>query len=120
MALVIMVSPRARKPDQEPGYYEAEFEGRPLCTSTQPFLDGARKLLEMGYPPESEVVMQHRGAAEWSLKSTVGFAAKLTIRENANIGPDFRPWKPRNFVSLTPPIDFNEDAAPTLHEGGLT
>jgi hypothetical protein len=46
-----------------------EAEQRTLCASEQPFLDGARELIERGYDPGELLVMRHEGADEinyWS------------------------------------------------------
>jgi hypothetical protein len=64
-------------------------DGRPLLSSSrQPFLDAARVLLA-----EGAIAMRHRGSATIAMTSTVGEAAKLTVKEGPN-GPRFRKWRP--------------------------
>ena len=64
-----------------------------LSSSRQPLLDAARVLLAEGIPPETPIAMQHKGSATIAMTSTVGAAAKLTVKEKPN-GPKFRKWEP--------------------------
>jgi len=57
--------------------YIASFAGRALCTSRQPLLDAAYVLLREGVAPETPIVLM-RGEME-CLRSTVGYAARLTV-----------------------------------------
>ena len=50
-----------------------------LATSSQPFLEAARVLLDRGYDPTTRIVMRHAGSTTDSLASTIGAAAKLTV-----------------------------------------
>jgi hypothetical protein len=76
------------------GRFEARLNGRLICTSSQPLLDGARVLLAEGLDPASPIAMRHEGASYDALRSTVGTAAKLTVRETETEGPRFVRWKP--------------------------
>ena len=69
-------------------------DGRKLLSSSrQPLLDAARVLLAQGIPPDTPLAMQHKGSATIAMTSTVGEAAKLTVKEEPN-GPKFRKWEP--------------------------
>ena len=63
-----------------------------LSSSRQPLLDVARVLLAEGIPPETPIAMQHKGSAIIAMTSTVGEAAKLTVKEGP-VGPRFRKWE---------------------------
>ena len=60
-----------------------------LATSRTPFLDSARKLIELGADPGDLLTMRHRESVTVCLRARVGVAAKLTVIEN---GPRFAPW----------------------------
>ena len=80
---------------QRRGKFSAHLlDGRKLLSSSrQPLLDAARVLLAEGIPPETPIAMQHKGSATIAMTSTVGEAAKLTVKEEPN-GPKFRKWEP--------------------------
>ena len=80
---------------QRRGKFSAHLpDGRELLSSSrQPLLDAARVLLAEGIPPETPIAMQHKGSATIALSSTVGEAAKLTVKERPN-GPKFSKWEP--------------------------
>ena len=62
-------------------------------SSTKPFFDAARRLMDLGFDPSTTLVMHHAGPETESLRSTIGAAATLTV-EDTQYGPRFRPWKP--------------------------
>jgi hypothetical protein len=64
------------------GRYEAILDGRMLCSSSTPFFSTARILQREGTAHDTEITMKHQGASTISMKSTVGKAAALTVREN--------------------------------------
>lgn len=64
----------------------------PLCVSRQPFLDGARKLLDKGHDPRTILIMRHAGSDDVALRGSIGSAAKLTVDEHN--GTVFAKWKP--------------------------
>jgi hypothetical protein len=67
---------------EKPGRYAAVLpDGRVLVQSRQPFYDGARKLLAEGVPPDTVLEARHKGSSVVALRSTVGEAAKWTVRE---------------------------------------
>src|SRR4051794_32596146 len=93
MEIIVRVTKR-------PSVYEAYLGGTLLCTTDQPFFDGARALLKLGYGPEECLTMRHEGSAFPSFKpTTIGAAVKLTIRETAEIGPVAERWRPHGRYS---------------------
>ena len=63
-------------------------DGNTLTTST-PLLDGARHWQVLGAPSRASIVtVWSTGTALWSLRSTIGYAAKLIVK-----GDHFRPYK---------------------------
>ena len=90
--IMVAVAPTSRRT----GRYVARLGegGRVLCkSSTKPFLDAARQLMDLGFDPSTTLVMHHAGSETESLRSTIGAAAALTV-EDTKYGPRFRPWKP--------------------------
>jgi hypothetical protein len=68
---------------ERPGRYAAVLpDGRVLVQSRQPLLDGARKLLAEGVPPETVLETRHKGSTIVAQRSTVGEAAKWTVHES--------------------------------------
>jgi hypothetical protein len=87
-----------------PGYYTARADGRLLCRSRQPLLDGARELLAAGYPVGTVIVLRHAGTEVDAMTSTIGAAAGLTVNDNRHGRPQFRPQKAPAGDVATPPI----------------
>lgn len=58
-----------------------------LRSCRDPFLDGARKLLADGLASLDDRIQMQREGEPVAVSGTVGKAAKLTVRENANVGP---------------------------------
>jgi hypothetical protein len=87
--ITITVTPDARR-----GRYCAyldETEQEHLCTSRQPVLDSARKLIARGHDPRTMLIMRWQGANDWALRGPLGVAAKLTVDEHNG---SFAKWKP--------------------------
>jgi hypothetical protein len=61
--------------------------------SRQPFLDGARELAELGYPPETAIVMRRPGHPMDCLRSTIAAASVLTVKERMHGGLLFERWE---------------------------
>jgi len=72
--------------------FEARLDGRQLCISRQPLLDGASALLADGIDPETPIVTRHAGDDFDAMRSTIGEAAKWTVQENEKVGPRFVRW----------------------------
>ena len=59
--------------------------------TTTPLLDGARYWQELGAPSTATItVVWSSGSSAWSLRSTIGQAAKLTVDSNASGTPVFK------------------------------
>lgn len=76
-------------PVPRPARFAAYVNGEHVATSAAPFLAAARKLAERGVAPETPIQMRHKGSEIVSLVSTVGHAAALRVREDADRGPRF-------------------------------
>jgi hypothetical protein len=84
------------------GRYWTRCDGEEF-SARQPFFESARKLLAKGVSPKTELTMWRDGEETWSLRSTVGEAAKLTVFEDEERGPEFRIYKPFPYDTLRPP-----------------
>jgi hypothetical protein len=101
--VIITAAPLGR-----PGYFQARFSARVLCAATRiPFLDGARRLLELGYEPDTIIVLRHADSDIDCLRATIGVAAKLTVRDRDRDGIRFESWNagpaPRGSPPIAPP-----------------
>lgn len=54
------------RPHQDPGRFDILLDGEHLLTHRQTILPAARKLLDMGYPPNTLLTMQVEGSASIS------------------------------------------------------
>jgi hypothetical protein len=87
-----------------PGHFLAKLASNCdvlVASSRTPFLDAARRLLELGHAADTVLVMKH-GQTE-SLRNTIGIAAALTVKETEN-GPAFRRYEGPRRLSVAPPI----------------
>ena len=75
------------------GKFVVTLDGRQLCISRQPLLDAARVLLADVVDPETSIATRHAGAGFDAMTSTVGAAAKWTVRENETQSPHFVRWE---------------------------
>lgn len=105
--ITIIVTPTARRP----GRYEARLDdGRVLVSaSTQPFLDAARKLIDIGLDPAALLAMRWLGSEIDCLTARIGVAAKLTVDEHN--GTRFAKWKALPRSAGSPPVRQIERAA---------
>jgi hypothetical protein len=89
--LTITVTPTAKRS----GRYDARLgDGRVLVTaSKQPFVDAARRLIELGYEPTTVLVMRHAGSDN-CLTAQIGAAAKLRVKEPDRGRLQFVGWEP--------------------------
>jgi hypothetical protein len=95
-----------------PGLFSASVNGDLLILSSrQPFLDACRQLLESGADPNSWVVMRHAGSDTDALRSKIGIAAMLSVRDDHLGCPKFRRWKASEGDAAASPItsDGNSD-----------
>ena len=78
----IIITPKGR-------HYDARLGDEALPAHRTPFLAAARILLERGHAPGTILTMSRQGEAAFSLRATIGAAARLTVAENETIGPRF-------------------------------
>jgi hypothetical protein len=84
--------------------FNGAVDGRQLVTrSTQPLLDAARILVAEGADPSTRIVMRHAGKPDNALTALLGIAARLTVVEERDGVPRFRPWKAFSRPAVTPP-----------------
>jgi hypothetical protein len=86
---VIVIEPAGGERQAE--IYVARLGEQVIATSRAPLLDGARKLLELGFAPSDRIVMRHAGSNTNCLAATIGVAAKLSVAETP-FGPRFVEW----------------------------
>ena len=73
----------------------ASTDGQTFPTTTR-LLDGARYWLAKGITPDTSIItVWSSGSSHWSLRSTIGGAAKLTVEPNALGKPAFRLYRDR-------------------------
>jgi hypothetical protein len=75
------------------GRYSAIWSGAVIATASAAITAGARALLELGVPPDEELIARHKGSDIIAMRGTVGGFAKLTVKETPN-GPRLVPWTP--------------------------
>lgn len=83
-----------------PGNFVAEVAGVILVKSSKiPLLAAARAVLTQRTECWAETItMRHRGADDWSIKTTVRTAANLAVEDGASGRPCFCRW--RSFKGL--------------------
>jgi hypothetical protein len=85
--LTIIVSPAGR------GNFVAYLDGRQLCKARpSPFVAAARQLLSEGVDAATKIIMRFAGSDIDCFTSTVGVAAKLSVKESTRL--QFIPWEP--------------------------
>jgi hypothetical protein len=89
------------------GRYTANCDGLHII-ARQPFLEMARKLVALDVHPDTELEMWRKGEASWSIRSTVGKAARLTVEEGNKEGPRWRSYKPFSRGDGQPPAAEDE------------
>jgi hypothetical protein len=85
-----------------------------IASSRQPFFDGARQLIKLGYDPATVLVMRSVGSDIDCLTATVGAAAKLTVEESAH-GPVFRSHRMASPSAVERPRSMQSNQAATQH-----
>jgi hypothetical protein len=94
------------------GRFVASIAGRQLCVSRTPLCDSARVLLAEGVDPKTSIATRRAGADFDAPISTVGRAAKLTVRENEKGGPRFAHWEPFPTRRVDAPVRLNQPQVP--------
>jgi hypothetical protein len=77
-----------------PGRWNADCGAHHLTAVRTPLLSMARKLLEAGYDPETELRMTHRGAKTIAMRVKLGDAAKLTVTDGSDDAVRFEKYRP--------------------------
>jgi hypothetical protein len=90
------------------GRFAAILEGRQLCVSREPLLAASRILLAEGMDPATPIIKRHAGSDFDAMRSTIGEAAKWTVRENETEGPYFVPYRAFPRDAVHPPMRFEE------------
>jgi hypothetical protein len=93
------------------GRYVAHHDGQVVCTSSSPFVDGARVLLARGHDPADRFVMRREGRDQDDLIGTLGTAAGLYVRDTRHGTSVFRTWKASSGVQFASPVAPNEVGA---------
>jgi hypothetical protein len=71
------------EPSRSPGKVTAKSSDGHAFTTPIPLLDGARYWQQLGAPSTASIVtIWSSGPGHWSLRSTIGNAAKLTVSTN--------------------------------------
>ena len=86
------------------GLFFADLDGRQLYISRQPLLDASRMLLAEGVNPGTPIVTRHAGSGFDVMTSTVGAAAKWTVREDETRSPHLAPYKTFSRDDVQPPM----------------
>ena len=82
------------KPSRSPGKVTARSSDGNILTTSIPLLDGARYWQALGGPSTASIVtVWSSGPGHWSLRSTIGNAAKLTVEDNRLGKPTFRRFR---------------------------
>lgn len=85
--------------DRLHGKFIAMLDGRQLCISREPLFAASRILLAEGMDPGTTIVTRH-AASDWhsgeidAMISTIGEAAKWTVREDEKTSPTLVRWRP--------------------------
>ena len=94
------------------GKFEARLDGRLICVSRQSLLESARILIAEGADPADIIAMRHAGSPHDAMTSTVGTAAKWTVREDSTVSPTFVRWKVFSHDDVQSPMRFGERPVP--------
>jgi hypothetical protein len=74
--ITVIVSPTA----DNPGRFDASLDGRYLVTSSSPFIDACRILIEQGADPDAQAVMRHAGSDVDAMHGRLGNVAGTGVR----------------------------------------
>ena len=90
------------------GLFFVDLDGRQLCVSRQPLLDGSRILLVEGVSPETPIDSRHAGADF----DAMNVAAGLTYSEGNARSATFARYKAFSRADIEPSLRFGERPAP--------
>ena len=96
-----------RRGERLHGRFVATLDGRQLYLQ-QPLLDAARVLINGGIDPATPIATRHTGADFDAMTSTVGAAAKWTVKENEIQSPHFVRWEAFPASRVRPSLRQNE------------
>ncbi len=118
---IVLVVSRSLNVDGRKAYstrgqlFDGKVDGRCIVErSTTPFCDAARVLLAEGVRPEAKLVMRHADSLADALRSTVGAAAGLTVRQD-NGPPGFTRYRAPDFRTVPSPVRETDPAAVQVH-----
>ena len=94
------------------GKFVVTLDDRQICISRQPLLDAARILIKEGIDPATPIATRHAGAGFDAMTSTVGAAAKWTVKENEIQSPHFVRWEAFPASRVRPSLRQNERPVP--------
>jgi hypothetical protein len=70
------------EPSESPGKVTATSSDGHSLTTSIPLLNGARYWQQLGAPSSATIVtVWSSGSGAWSLRSTIGYAASLTVKD---------------------------------------
>jgi hypothetical protein len=103
-----------RPTPKAPGRFKARLDGEIIVESSrQPLVDGARKLLEMGYPPTALLTMRHQAKAFASFQpKAIAEWAKWTYQEGEHRLLTRARWVP--FADMRGTQKSGSDEAPAI------
>ena len=93
-----------RERDKRDGIFDCSYDGRYLCSSPSPFIDGCRHLLAQGHDPTTRVVMRHAGSEDDALRGVLGRVAGVEIANGVG-------FRPRRAPSQASPVRLFGEAA---------
>jgi hypothetical protein len=86
------------------GRYDAYVDGRYIVSSSQPFLDGARCLIEQGYDPSRRLVVRREDREHYDMTGPLGVAAGLTVKSDRCGKPKFVRWTGEESKAAASPV----------------
>ena len=96
-------------PNGVPGHFSAEVNGQPVVVSSrQPLLDAARVLIALGADTNSWIVMRHRGSDVDALRTKIGIAAALVVKEPDRGRAHFACYVPLGSSPVASPMRQND------------
>ncbi|MGI9489768.1 MAG: hypothetical protein ACR2RF_28555 [Geminicoccaceae bacterium] len=94
--LSLIVSPSEGNAGRRYGdRFDARLDGDLVVASSQPMYDGARALMNRGFPAETLLTMRHHNRDYDSFKPmTIGWLAQWTLSDSPKTGLSRRKWQP--------------------------
>jgi hypothetical protein len=93
--VTLSLTPHSQRSPNGTMRFDAYHDGALVCTSHQPLLDGARALLDLGYPPETLLTTRHVGNSyDNVIPAPIGKLAGLTTEESSGTEARLRKYRP--------------------------